>query len=96
VVVPSEYEGDGMVVAEAILRGYPVLLADNPDLRRFALPELNYFQNRLELEAKLKTWKESKGLEFRIPEKIVTSLHEARDIKTIVKQWEILVTELQE
>jgi glycosyltransferase involved in cell wall biosynthesis len=95
VVVPSEYEGDGMVVAEAILRGYAVLLADNPDLRRFGLPDVNYFLNKAELEAKLKSWKESESQDFRIPDAITKSLYVARDMKTIVEQWEILVTKLQ-
>jgi glycosyltransferase involved in cell wall biosynthesis len=95
VVVPSEYEGDGMVVAEAILRGYTVLLADNPDLRRFALPEVNYFINKQELETKLKSWKNSQIQEFQIPEAIKKSLRETRDIETIVKQWEILISKLE-
>jgi len=41
-VVPSAFEGDGLVIVEALMRGIPVLLNDIPDLRRFNLPEINY------------------------------------------------------
>ena len=95
VVVPSEYEGDGMVIAEAILRNHSILLADNPDLRRFALPDTNYFQNKGELSTKLRAWKESTSDVFRIPEDIIKQQRKARDIDTIVKQWEVLITKLQ-
>jgi glycosyltransferase involved in cell wall biosynthesis len=42
-IVPSLWEGDGLVVLEALSLGFPILLADIPDLRRFKLPNLNYF-----------------------------------------------------
>lgn len=41
-VVSSQYEGDGLVLIEAMLHQCPVLVADIPDLRRFKLPERNY------------------------------------------------------
>jgi len=41
-VVPSAFEGDGLVVLEAIQRDVPLLLADIPDFRRFGLPSYNY------------------------------------------------------
>jgi glycosyltransferase involved in cell wall biosynthesis len=44
VIMPSEYEGDGLVAIEAIINGFAIVLADNPDLRRLNLPERNYFR----------------------------------------------------
>ena len=41
-VIPSQYEGDGLVLIEAMLLRCPVLIADIPDLRRFNLAESNY------------------------------------------------------
>jgi glycosyltransferase involved in cell wall biosynthesis len=41
-VAPSKFEGDGLVVIEAIKNGIPLLLSDIPDFRRFGLPERNY------------------------------------------------------
>jgi hypothetical protein len=84
-----------MVAAEAILRNHQVLLADNADLRRFALPDMNYFLDERELDAKLRMWKESPSESFQVPEAIIKSLHEARNIDTIVEQWKTLVTKLQ-
>jgi glycosyltransferase involved in cell wall biosynthesis len=44
-IVPSEYEGDGLVILEALQRNVPLVLADIPEFRRFALPDLNYCQD---------------------------------------------------
>jgi hypothetical protein len=41
-IVPSAFEGDGLVPVEAFKRNIPVLLNDINDFRRFALPEINY------------------------------------------------------
>ena len=94
VVVPSEYEGDGMVVAEAIIRNYPILLADNSDLRRFNLPDNNYFKNQSELADKLATWKESKGEAFTIPKDVVNSLNIERGIEKISERWNAFLSQL--
>ena len=91
IVVPSEYEGDGMVVAEAIIRNLKVLLADNPDLRRFNLPEENYFKSPRDLTSKLVLWNRDGGRDFSIPSEIVQSLHTSRSIETIAKDWKSLL-----
>lgn len=41
-IVPSLFEGDGLVVVEAIMRGVPLLISDIPEFRRFRLPDRNY------------------------------------------------------
>ena len=53
-LVPSAWEGDGLVVVEAMLRSVPILLSDILDFRRFNLPDKFYcydsssFSNRIE------------------------------------------------
>jgi glycosyltransferase involved in cell wall biosynthesis len=42
VIIPSEWEGDGLVVVEAIQRNLPLVLADTPEFRAFGLPNHNY------------------------------------------------------
>jgi glycosyltransferase involved in cell wall biosynthesis len=91
VVVPSEYEGDGMVVAEAIIRNHKILLADNSDLRRFNLPEENYFKSQEELTPKLVLWDRDGRTDFSIPAEIVQSMRTTRDIATIVEDWRSLL-----
>jgi len=41
-LVPSLYEGDGLVIVEAIARKVPIILNDIADLRRFDLPDKHY------------------------------------------------------
>jgi glycosyltransferase involved in cell wall biosynthesis len=41
-IVPSLFEGDGLVVLEALARRVPILLSDIPDFRRFGLGDHNY------------------------------------------------------
>jgi glycosyltransferase involved in cell wall biosynthesis len=94
IVVPSEYEGDGMVVAEAIIRNHPVLLADNADLRRFNLPDSNYFRNQSQLADKLRIWKEAEGKVFATPKNIIDSLIRERDINEIGNRWTAYLNQL--
>jgi len=94
IVVPSEYEGDGMVVAEAIIRNYSVLLADNSDLRRFNLPNSNYFKDQSELADKLAIWKESNREQFTIPEDVMNALIRERDLGEISNRWKAFLYQL--
>jgi glycosyltransferase involved in cell wall biosynthesis len=41
-IVPSEWEGDGLVIIEALRANVPMLLADIPDFRRFLFPNHHY------------------------------------------------------
>lgn len=41
-LVTSGWEGDGLVILEALNNRVPILLSDIPDLRRFNLPDRNY------------------------------------------------------
>ena len=90
-VLPSVYEGDGMVVAEAIIRGQKILLADNSDLRRFNLPDENYFKTPGELTSKLMLWDKEEGDLFAIPEEVSRSMRNRRDIEIVVEHWKLLL-----
>lgn len=91
VVLPSVYEGDGMVAAEAIIRGQKILLADNLDLRRFNLPEENYFKTLGELTSKLMLWDKHEGDLFVIPEDVSKGMRNRRDIEIVVERWKLLL-----
>ena len=41
-IVPSSFEGDGLVVVEALSNRIPIIANDIPDLRRFNLEDQNY------------------------------------------------------
>ena len=88
VVVLSLFEGDGMVIAEAIINGNSILLAENEDLRRFQLPDDHYFKSKLELENKIDDWKKSSKDLFRPPTEVRDRVKNERDIVSICNTWQ--------
>jgi glycosyltransferase involved in cell wall biosynthesis len=87
VVVASEYEGDGMNIVEAVSNNNPILLANNPDLKRFDFPEKNYFSTVDELVNKICNAKKEGADYFRIPSLIRSQLLEERDPIRIAGIW---------
>ena len=93
VIVPSAYEGDGLVVAEAILSGAPILLRDCPDLRRFNLPEMNYFIDYQDLLNRIREF----GLQVDClmpSQDIRNDLINARGIEQVGSKWQDLISKL--
>ena len=93
VVVASDYEGDGMVVIEAIMNDCQILLMDNKDLRRFELPETNYFKNINDLRNKLEVRDSTKKKKFEVPPRIKEEISKARNFDAILSEWESLLSE---
>ena len=91
VIVPSEFEGDGLVVLEAILNNYSVLLADNVDLRRFDLPESQYFRTEEELESKVLEWTSGSSDTFKAPAEIFARIQANRNVNLIAMKWSHLL-----
>lgn len=87
IIVSSEFEGDGLVVVEGILNGNPLLLADNRDLRRFNLPNQNYFKTKKDLIEKIKSTNQGKFLQFTVPEQIRCRLEAEREIESVASKW---------
>lgn len=87
IIMPSKFEGDGLVAVEALVNGFPIVLADNQDLRRFELPSGNYFENEKELQDLLRRFKEHGVNEFAISKSISVVMQNERDIRTIAKKW---------
>lgn len=87
IVMPSKFEGDGLVAVEALINGFSIALADNKDLRRFELPSGNYFTNERELTAILRRYKDQGVKSFKIPNSTILEITAERDIKTVTKKW---------
>jgi hypothetical protein len=85
-IVASEYEGDGKVIVEGILAGVPILLLDNPDLRRFELPDHNYFASSSDLRKKMNDCLLHRQDYQRYEYKSV-ELKAERDITSVVGDW---------
>jgi hypothetical protein len=86
VVVPSEYEGDGLVVLEAIQNGNAVLLRDNIDLRRFNLSNEHYFEDGPDLTEKLLFFKKNLT-SFKVSGIVRDRLLDERSATNIGKKW---------
>ena len=86
-IVPSEYEGDGLVVIEGIQQGLPILLADIPDFRRFGLPEKNYCKDVNDFVKKIDSFRTNQ-VELLVPEEISKSILASRSMMTVGNMWE--------
>jgi len=93
VVVPSEFEGDGMVAMEAILSGSPVALAENEDLKRFQLEGKHYFKDINHLCKIIKKYKKNNFKELIPSDFLISNLSSARSLNIITTKWLELLAE---
>jgi len=92
VVIPSEFEGDGMVVMEAVLSGNPVALADNQDLKRFQLDKKHYFKDAISLSEIIKKYEKNNFKELIPSDSFKADLISVRSINIVTEKWlELLV-----
>lgn len=87
VIVPSEYEGDGLVVIEAAISGNPLLLRDNEDLRRFGFNDKHYFKN---LEDLILIVKQNFGTRFQnlvVSPSKTSELLASRSLQKVTNEW---------
>lgn len=87
VIIPSQYEGDGMVVMEAILSGIPLVLADNEDMRRFNLDNKHYFNSYERLVAIIENNIKSEFRDLLVSRKISNILIHERSLKNVTDRW---------
>jgi glycosyltransferase involved in cell wall biosynthesis len=86
-IVPSEYEGDGLVVVEGLSAGIPMLISDIPDFRRFEFPNINYCGSREEFIDRISLHKDS--LEnLLVPTIIADSILQERSSNSVGDSWE--------
>jgi len=93
VVVPSEFEGDGMVAMEAILSGSPVVLAENEDLKRFQLEDKHYFKDINQLCKIIKKYEKNNFKELIPSDFLISNLASARSLNIITIKWLELLAE---
>lgn len=92
-LVPSQYEGDGLVVIEGMREGIPMLLSDIPDFRRFGFPERNYCKNIAEFVERIERFK-NRFEDLKIPDEIVRETLSSRSLKVVGDSWETLLTKI--
>jgi hypothetical protein len=87
VIVPSEFEGDGLTVVEAIVRGNPLILADNHDLRRFGLSNESYCTSPGDMAERLV---EAQANDFKILKPTESNIEKylsERSIESVRRTW---------
>jgi len=90
-IVPSEYEGDGLVVIEGLGQGIPMLLADIPDFRRFNFPDRNYCKDAKDFAIKIREYSNHIN-DLKIPKELRDKILAARSLEVVGNSWEEFLT----
>jgi glycosyltransferase involved in cell wall biosynthesis len=90
-VIPSLWEGDGMVVREAISLGIPILLSRNKDLKRFALPERNYCESEDDFVERILQYGDN-AEELIIGGSLKMKIVDQRDTASVLANWMDLIS----
>jgi len=94
IIVPSDYEGDGMVIVEAVLSGNPILLRDNVDLRRFGFENKHYFKNIEHLTFIVRQNLETRFKNLVVSQSKIKDLQTNRSLQRITDCWINLICTL--
>ena len=86
-LMPTAFEGDGIVVVQGILAGMRILLADNKDMRRFNLPNICYCKNAEEMAQKLIDMKSVDIDQYRATPKVRDELLLERNLESVSAKW---------
>ena len=92
-LVPSRFEGDGLVVVEALQRHIPLLISNIPEFLRFDLPKHNYACKDTEYSNLILTNK-SDISKFIVSQSIVNEVLSQRDIETVCSSWSSLIQDI--
>lgn len=92
-IIPSRYEGDGLVVIEALQRNVPLLVSNIPEFKRFGLPIRNYASTVEEFVEAISSNRDSTAV-FQINSEKAESILNQREVTSIGKDWEKLIKEL--
>jgi glycosyltransferase involved in cell wall biosynthesis len=87
IIIPSEYEGDGLVVIEALQQGLPILVSDIPEFRRFGFPERNYCESINVFVSRIEEFRE-KIEDLIIPSEISDMILRTRSSSNVAESWE--------
>ena len=92
-VVPSAWEGDGIVVLEAVSRFVPILVSDITSFRSFGLNEINYCKSSGDFELAIQ--ENLNHLErFKLPSDRAIEVLQSRSLEVVASNWENLFRSL--
>ena len=85
-IVPSRYEGDGLVILEALSMNVPMLISKISDLQRFGLPEKNYCDGLEDFCSRILEYKTCLS-ELQVSNSIAYHITSKRKIENIGQHW---------
>jgi glycosyltransferase involved in cell wall biosynthesis len=92
-IVPSKFEGDGLVILEALKHGIPMIISNISDFRRFGFPEINYGESIENYSEKI-IQSRDRLEDFQISEELVAKILGPRELSNVVTEWESLFEKL--
>ena len=92
-IVPSSFEGDGLVLVEAMVNQIPVIANDISDLRRFNLEDSNYAAT-IEDFSNLIIDNLARIEHFLPNEAVVSKILKERDPIKVAKKWNDFLSSL--
>lgn len=93
-IVPSDLEGDGLVVLEGLQRNIPILVSDINDFRRFQFPEVNYCKSVDDFVSQIRIYCKKLD-ELCIPSTLSTQIIAQRTPEAVGDVWEEFLNSLE-
>ena len=93
-IIPSSYEGDGLIVVEALQKEIPFLLSNILDFQRFEFPTRNYCETLEDFVSRAHEYSEKLD-ELIVPEEIAMRTLMPREIRVIGDDWEAFLKNLE-
>jgi len=92
-LVPSRWEGDGLVVLEALQRKVPIIISSIDEFKRFQLPNINYADDTHNFVRLILAHLDSCEV-FKVNSGAVEQILSDRNIQTICSKWVSLINSL--
>jgi len=93
-LVPSRWEGDGLVVIEALQRKVPIIVSSIHEFKRFKLPNVNYAANTQDF-IRLIRENAKKSQVFKVSSGINQKVFASRDPNNISASWINLIDSIK-
>jgi len=92
-IVPSTFEGDGLVVVEGLRYKVPLLIADIPDFRRFGFPDRNYCRDVNSFSERIHEFRSRLAMLIP-PDDISKEILDSRSPIAVGNSWEAFLNSL--
>jgi glycosyltransferase involved in cell wall biosynthesis len=92
-IIPSEFEGDGLVVIEALQLGLPILVSDINDFRRFGFSESNYCKEVDDFVQRIQIFSHDLT-PLIVSSEVSEAILKPRSIEIVGETWDLFLSEI--